>query len=395
MAIAREADAQGSLATLYCSFEVSWLSTQLHRLPKTPMTARISKRLDQLSIQGVGSSRVACVSRAAELVYLVGRRLPGGHRIAQRLMYWAKRRFDQRVSHAIARDTPSIIFAVYGAAERTFAHANMTRSLKVLHVVNSHPDEQNRLLLGLAGLSRHHRELLPPKAVKQVCREIDLADVLLVPSQFVADQLIRRGLPARKILRIPYGVDLERFHPSEVRPRVRKTLRCLFVGQIAHRKGIRFLIESARRLKGWDIEFLLVGPLVSVELIGDLPPSVRWVPTLSHGDVASQMRRSDMFVLPSIEDSYGLVVLEAMSCGLPVIVSDHAGAVELIQHGENGLVVAAASSAALTSAIELLASDGRLRERLGTAARASVQAGYSWSVYGARVLSEVNERVAT
>ena len=52
---------------------------------------------------------------------------------------------------------------------------------------------------------------MPPRIVRQVCREIDLADVLLVPSKFVANQLVAHGVPDRKIVRVPYGVDLDRF----------------------------------------------------------------------------------------------------------------------------------------------------------------------------------------
>jgi glycosyltransferase involved in cell wall biosynthesis len=393
MAIAREANAQGLLAKLYCSVEVSRLNGWAGRLPHSRVTARVSKRLNQMSIHGVDPYRITCVSRAAELVHLLGRRLPGGNRIAQRLMYWAKRRFDRRVAHALARLAPSAIVAVYGAAEHTFAQAGDADTLKVLHVVNSHPDEQNELLMRLAGLGRNHRELLPARAVRQVCHEIELADVLLVPSKFVADQLMTRGVPASKIATVPYGVDFDRFHPPQEKRHDKRPLTCLFVGHISHRKGVRFLLEAARQFGQNDVQFLLVGPLVSPELVDDLPRNVRWMPTLSHGDVASQMRQSDIFVLPSIEDSYGLVVLEAMASGLPVIVSDHAGASERIQDQQNGLVVPAADSAALRRAVALLASDEGLRLRLGTAARAALQVDLSWSVYGARVLREINERL--
>jgi glycosyltransferase involved in cell wall biosynthesis len=392
MAIARELNRQGALGTFYCAFESSWLKAQVARLPQALVAASISNRLDRFLIHGVDPSAIRSVSRAADLVFLVWQRFISRGRIEQHLMYWAGRRFDQRVSHALAGQTPSVIFGLPNAAECTFLHADTADTLKVLHLVNSHPDQHNKLLLELAGVGRHHRELLPSRVVRQVCHEIALADVVLVPSKFVEDQLVARGLPARKVVRVPYGVDLIRFHPPQGRRGDGQHLTCLYVGQISHRKGIRFLIQAARQLPSRNIQFLLVGPVESPELLRDLPQNVRWLPTLVHAEVPSQMQRSDMFVLPSIEDAFPLVTLEAMASGLPIIVSDHAGTAELIQNDQNGLVVPAADPLALKRAIERLASDAPLRRRLGAAARSSMETDHSWSVYGARVLSEISAR---
>ena len=110
---------------------------------------------------------------------------------------------------------------------------------------------------------------------------------------------------------------------------------------------------------------------------------------MRHSDVAAIMRASDIFVLPSIEDSYGLVVVEAMASGLPTIVSDHVGASEVIEPGITGLVVPAGDDEALASAIRRLADDAGFRFRIARAARERVSAEGSWSRYGADAIAAI------
>jgi glycosyltransferase involved in cell wall biosynthesis len=158
------------------------------------------------------------------------------------------------------------------------------------------------------------------------------------------------------------------------------------LGQIAHRKGIKILLDAARLLSGQPIEFILVGPLVSPELLRDMPTSVHWLGATAYENAAMELRRADVFVLPSLEDAYGLVTAEAMATGLPVVVTDHAGSSELITDGLDGLIVPAGQVTPLVEAIQRLVDDPRLRLRIARAARDRVQADSSWDNYGQSVL---------
>jgi glycosyltransferase involved in cell wall biosynthesis len=99
------------------------------------------------------------------------------------------------------------------------------------------------------------------------------------------------------------------------------------------------------------------------------------------------MREADVFVLPSLEDSFGLVVLEAMATALPVVVTDHVGASEVIDSGVTGVVVPAGDEAEMKSAIRRLADDPELRVRVGRAARDRVVTDRSWASYGTNALA--------
>jgi glycosyltransferase involved in cell wall biosynthesis len=223
--------------------------------------------------------------------------------------------------------------------------------------------------------------------------ELELADLVLVPSRFVAGQLTAHGVPAEKLATLPYGVDLRAFHPPAA-PRKREgVLECLYVGHISHRKGVSSLLEAARRCRDLPVRFRLIGPVVSREVLADLPDNAVYEGASLPGGVAHAMRQADLFVLPTLEDSFALVLFEAMATGLPVVTTTNAGASELIEDSQDGLIVAPGDAAALADAIRRLVEQPELRARLGDAACIKVQAAHSWDSYGHSVLSAIQSRL--
>jgi glycosyltransferase involved in cell wall biosynthesis len=310
-------------------------------------------------------------------------------------MYVAKRSFDHAVAKRINPLGVDAVVAMMASAELTLKATRQTQGLGVLNFVNSHPFYQNLYLRELGGLSNSHHELIPDGVAKQVDAELELADLVLVPSRFVANQLSELGLARGKVVVRPYGVDLSKFRPlhgTESRPSG-DLLRCLYLGQIAHRKGIKILLDAARRLSGRPMEFILVGPLVSPELLRDMPANVRWLGAMAHDDAAKELQRADVFVLPSLEDAHGLVTIEAMATGLPVVVTDHAGTSELITNGLEGLVVPAGKVTPLMEALQRLLDDKPLRVRMASAARQRLQTDGSWEHYGQSVLELIGRRL--
>jgi glycosyltransferase involved in cell wall biosynthesis len=135
------------------------------------------------------------------------------------------------------------------SAARTFQTLHDEVTLRVLDFIDSHPRYQNRYLRELCGLRDPHRELVFPESIGRIENEVELADLVLVPSRFVARQLEAVGVPAERVVIEPFGVDASHFHPPEAEAPRRDGLRCLFVGQISHRKGVGILREAARLLR--------------------------------------------------------------------------------------------------------------------------------------------------
>lgn len=124
-------------------------------------------------------------------------------------------------------------------------------------------------------------------------------------------------------------------------------------------------------------------------MLADLPENVAYEGASHPGGVAEMMRQADIFVLPTLEDSFALVVFEAMATGLPVVTTSHAGASEMIEAGDDGLILPAGDVDALAEAIRRLVQSPELCRELGAAARRKVQGAHSWEDYGRRVMEKI------
>lgn len=182
--------------------------------------------------------------------------------------------------------------------------------------------------------------------------EYQLADYHCAASTIVRDQLIALHIPEEKIVVIPYGADTgpHVFHRGENDPPPAQ-FRILFAGQIGIRKGLRTLLE-ALTLCGkpeWSLHF--IGAQLP-ESQHDLDAYHGPVPLHFHGpkrqtELAHHMRTSSVLVLPSLEEGFGLVIPQALNCGLPCIVSDRVGGKDLIRHRENGAIFPVGAPTAL------------------------------------------------
>jgi glycosyltransferase involved in cell wall biosynthesis len=229
------------------------------------------------------------------------------------------------------------------------------------------------------------RAVFSQSVIDRTLAEYDEADAIIVTSSFVRETFTRHGVPAAKIHVVPYGID------AAPAPRAEGSgpLRVLFVGGCSLRKGIPYLLDAFRRIDT-DATLRLVGrenaPLFA--RLGGLPPRVTAVGVKAGAALAAEYAAADVFVLPSVEDGFGLVTLEAMAAGVPVVVSANAGSAEVVRDGENGFVVSARDITALSDRIASLLADASLRQRMGESARRTA-AARSWETYG----DERNERV--
>lgn len=279
--------------------------------------AALSRLMSQKVLRGLPSTDVSHVGVLSELAHLAMRRVPGGAAAASRRMYTSKRVFDAHLARSLndvrLRTGATVVLGMYGSASRTFEQAHRLGMKTVLNFVNSEPRTQNALLAKYAALPSEHHEMIPAHVAVEVEREIGAADLILVPSAFVRDQLRRLGVPDGRLALIRYGVDLAAFGGSVERADASpdSPLRALFLGQVAFRKGIPTLLDAMRGLIG-QVELEIRGPVTSPELLDDLPSNCRYVGTSSHQDLPGILARADVLVLPSYEDSFALVVTEAM-----------------------------------------------------------------------------------
>ena len=257
---------------------------------------------------------------------------------------------------------------------------------------STHISEQYRLIeeerkrFGIAAPARSRWErLLEEKQLK----EYHEADFIMTPSEFARQSFLDRGFDPKKILKVRYGVDLSQFSsPQTPLPAGQGASTLLFVGAIGFQKGIPYLLEAARNLRatGKKFHLKLIGRfekdfeawLRTSNLRSEIDEHIPFVP---NHELVRHFHKADIFVLPSVQEGLALVIAEAMASGLPVVATENTGALEFIDNGTNGLIVPAANTPTLVTAIaELLGSPERAKSMGEEAAQKAKD--FSWDEYG-------------
>jgi glycosyltransferase involved in cell wall biosynthesis len=224
--------------------------------------------------------------------------------------------------------------------------------------------------------------------------EYRLATRLLCPSEFVVKTFVDKGYPREQLARHIYGYDEKVYYPSDEPKDPKRALTMISVGVCAVRKGLHYALEAwLRSPASKDGTFLIAGeflPAYQEKLAPMLAhPSVK---ILGHrNDVAELVRKSDLLVLPSIEEGFGLVITEAMSSGCVPLASD--ACTEICSHMKTGLMHHAGDVDALTQHITMLHEDRGLLQRLRTAGL-EVAPGVTWTAAGRVLLDVYRETIA-
>lgn len=263
----------------------------------------------------------------------------------QALFAWQDQQFDDWAAGQVRRlERTDFLHGLPGQCAATFAAAKERGISTVLNHASGPVVIQRRLVaeeFRSAGLRTPFARGLDQTQEAQFHRqEYALADYHLAASQVVKRQLVASGVAAEKIGVVPYGADGEVFYPTT---RLPKQFQVLFAGTLCLRKGVRYLLAALERAAQPDWYVKLVGqslPEAEPFLAAFRPAcSVEQTGPVGQGRLADWMRESSVLVLPSVEEAFGLVVVQALSCGLPCLVSDRVGASDLIVHRQNGSIV--------------------------------------------------------
>jgi len=201
-------------------------------------------------------------------------------------------------------------------------------------------------------------------------------DLIIAPSRYVYRKLAALGI-ARLICR-PLGVDTNAFHPSRRDPQLRHELGlhpgtrlAIFAGRFAREKNLLVLLDAFKRL-GPRYHLLLVGSGIELPAQSNATvlPYQRSVEAL-----ARLVASSDLLVHAGAQETFGLIVLEAMACGRPVVAANSGGLAELVVPG-TGIVAAPRDAGALAAGVDA-AYDADI-EKMGRQARAYVESVFSW-----------------
>ncbi|MES3013364.1 MAG: glycosyltransferase [Pseudomonadota bacterium] len=213
-------------------------------------------------------------------------------------------------------------------------------------------------------------------------RNLRRATAIASTSEAMAGQVRRLVPEVGEIAITPFGVDLTLFAPTPHAPR---PLTIGIVKSLAPKYGVDLLLRAFAGVTE-PCRLLIVGEgpqRAELEVLArELGIAARtgFTGAVAHADVPAFLNRLDIYAAPSRLDSesFGVAVIEASACALPVVVSDAGGLPEVVRDGETGLVVPRDDVPALRAALQRLVRDAPLRERLGRTGRAHVTRAYEW-----------------
>ena len=226
--------------------------------------------------------------------------------------------------------------------------------------------------------------------------ELALADTVYVASSFTLRTLSSAPAFRAKVEVIPYGAPPR---PQNAPARTQRDptgpLRAIFVGSLGQRKGLSYLFRACRAL-GRGVELTVIGtpPLLHCPVLEQALKQVRWIPSCPHAQVLTEMAAHDVFVFPSLFEGFGLVLLEAMAMGLPILTTSHTAGPDLIDDGREGFIVPIRSAEAIAEKLELLRSNRTLAGEMGKKATRRA-AAFTWASYEERLAASVAKACQT
>jgi starch synthase len=220
--------------------------------------------------------------------------------------------------------------------------------------------------------------------------EIELADIIIVPSGF-AERSIRETYPDKAIVRAPYGIDTE-FWTKAGPACGDRPLRFVYAGHLSVAKGIPLLINAWECADLPNAELELIGPWrMAPNMRQRVPKNVVLRLPCSAQALRERYQSADVFVFPSFYEGFGMVLLEAMACGLPVVASDATAAQDILT-SRIGVLTPSGSLEALVEGLRWCHSHRDKLKEMGEAAR-ELAVKYTWAQYR-RVVTEAVEPFA-
>lgn len=234
-------------------------------------------------------------------------------------------------------------------------------------------------------LLRKERAIVWDQAtVERTKKEIENTQLFLVPSSFVAKSLQYSGVKAESICICPYGVDTNSFDTKEYydfENSEEKPIQFVYVGGTKELKGISYLLEAICRIPAERARLIVVGSYsLGEEAKEKYKDHVIFTGSVLHSEVAKILKESDVYVFPSLGEGLSLSTLEAASCGLPLIVSEHSGVNDAMTDEQEGFVIPIQSADAIEEKLWRFIREPQMIKQKGLAAR-EMALRYTWENY--------------
>jgi glycosyltransferase involved in cell wall biosynthesis len=310
-------------------------------------------------------------------------------RFASDFQYLAAEMFDRWASRRLPECDVYVGWSGYSL--RGLRRARKRGAVTVLERGSTHIAAQRDLLVEEAArwdLALPADALPDPRMIAKEMREYEEADYIAIPSTFVKRTFVAQGVPEEKLIQVPYGADLTKFHPV---PKQDDVFRITHIGG-SIRKGTHYLLQALTELNLPNSELVLIGtpdPVVE-RFLAEYPGRLVRVRGVPQTELYRYYSNSSVYALPSIEEGLAMAQLEAMACSVPILCSTNTGGEDVVRDGVDGFVVPVRDVAALKERLVTLHSDEDRRRAMGLSAGRRA-AEFTWDRYGEEILARYRQ----
>lgn len=304
-------------------------------------------------------------------------------------MKFCHENFGTRLAKAIPKDADIFI----GLSSFSLEAIKQAKKMGIISIVDHgslHLDYENELMkIELSKLGLNYRGRIADKwIIDRESLEFKLADYIMVLSQKAKETLIDKGVPPQKIFVNSCGVDISTFQPLPAGPK--NKFRIVYCGSITPRKGLHYLLQAFNEMSLPNSELLIIGNISDLEYFEKLKKFqskyISFNGPCPQNELPRLYAKGSIFILPSIADGFGMVVTQALACGLPVIITSNVGAKDIIVEGVNGYVIAPGDIKAMKKQILRLYSDKILLKKMSSSALETSVNNMTWDSYGERLV---------
>lgn len=231
------------------------------------------------------------------------------------------------------------------------------------------------------------------KQLDDSVREVELSDFAVGASTFTLKTLIKQGMAENCVHMAPYGVNIKDFKPRRDFRKIDK-MRFLFVGSFSQRKGISYLLQAFKELEneGENISLTMAGRgIMDYELVKSY--ELKCLEThvnLPLEKLVELMQESDVFVFPSICEGFGLVLIQAMATGMPLITTYNTSGPDFIEEGKDGFLIEAQDVEAIKNKVRYFLQNPDEVKRMGQNAILKSK-DFTWERFSSEIIKSVDK----
>jgi glycosyltransferase involved in cell wall biosynthesis len=268
---------------------------------------------------------------------------------------WLHQMFGRWAAREVAAASWDVVHCWSGVSEEILSVADR-RSLTLLMRGSAHIAEQSRLLRDEETRAGVALDRPSGWMIARELREYALADHIVVLSTFSRTTFQGEGIRDDRISVLPLGVDVAAFRPSADVTEARKRrilagepLRVLYVGSVSYQKGLVDLAATIDALDGEPFRFVLVGRVLpeAASLVERLRARAEIVGHVAQARLPAVYADADLFVFPTIQDGFGVVLAQAKAAGLPIVTTPHGAGPDMVTPDRDGWIVPIRDGAAI------------------------------------------------